>query len=208
MPGRIAVLDYGIGNLASVAKALVAIGADVDLVTAAINPRDYAGVVLPGVGAFGACARELRRFGFDEVVYGAIAAQIPTLGVCVGLQLLYQGSEESPEAKGLGVFDGVVTKFSCDLPIPQMQWNRLSLTGAGLDSVLYRGIDDGAWMYFVHSYAAPVTAETSATSDYCGAFSASAERGTLFATQFHPEKSSTVGLKLLANFVEFTKSGS
>ena len=206
MSRRIAVLDYGIGNLGSVANALVAIGADAELVTEAINPKDYFGVVLPGVGAFGACARELRRFGFDEVVLSAIDAGVPTLGVCVGLQLLYEGSEESPEAKGLGVFSGTVTKFDCDLPIPQMQWNQLAFGSQGASSPIYRGIEDGAWMYFVHSYAAPVGPETSATANYCADYTASAERGSLFGTQFHPEKSSLVGLKLLGNFVDFTRA--
>ncbi len=196
----IAVLDYGIGNLGSVAKALAAIGAPARLVTGAEDPSSFSGVVLPGVGAFGACARELRRYGFDEVVMGALAQGIPLLGVCVGLQLLFEGSEESPDAKGLGVLPGLIRRFECELPIPQMQWNRLRLTGLGKASPLFAGLGAEPWMYFVHSYAAPLVPETSATADYCGEFTAGIERGNLFATQFHPEKSSSVGLALLANF--------
>ena len=196
----IAVLDYGIGNLGSVAKALAAIGAPARLVTEAVDPADFAGVVLPGVGAFGACAREMRRYGFDEVVGAALAGGTPLLGVCVGLQLLFEGSEESPEAEGLGILPGVIRRFECDLPIPQMQWNRLRLTGLGEASPLFEGLGPQPWMYFVHSYAAPLIAETSAAADYCGEFTAAIERGSLFATQFHPEKSSGVGLALLANF--------
>ena len=196
----IAVLDYGIGNLGSVAKALSAIGAPARLVTRAADPSDFSGVVLPGVGAFGACARELRRYGFDEVVMAALAGGIPLLGVCVGLQLLFEGSEESPEAEGLGVLGGVIRRFDCDLPIPQMQWNRLRLTTVGERSPLFEGLGPQPWMYFVHSYAAPLVAETSAAADYCGEFTAAIERGNLFATQFHPEKSSGLGLAMLSNF--------
>ena len=208
MKGSIAVLDYGIGNLASVAKALTAIGASVDLVDTAIDPSDYAGIVLPGVGSFGACARELRRFGFDEVVYSAIEAQLPTLGVCVGLQLLFEGSHESPEVPGLGIFPGMISKLQCSLPVPQMQWNQLILNDSGTTSRLYTGIETGAWMYFVHSYAAPLGDYTTASSHYCVDYTASLERGNLFATQFHPEKSSKVGLALLSNFVKLCGQGS
>lgn len=203
----IAVLDYGIGNLGSVAKALAAVGAPTRLLTKAEDPSSFSGVVLPGVGAFGACARELRRYGFDEVVAETLALGIPLLGVCVGLQLLFEGSEESPEAAGLGVLAGVIRRFECDLPIPQMQWNRLRFTGLGERSPLFAGLGAQPWMYFVHSYAAPVVAETSAAAEYCGEFTAAIERGNLFATQFHPEKSSSVGLALLGNFARIASGG-
>jgi imidazole glycerol-phosphate synthase subunit HisH len=196
---RIAVLDYGIGNLRSAEKALAHAGAAAQLVSDPDAVGDAAGVVLPGVGAFGACAAALRATGLDAAAGEAIRAGIPFLGICVGFQLLYEGSDESPECPGLGVFSGTVRRLVTALAVPQMQWNTLIRRGPA--SGLLRGLGTAPWVYFVHSYAPPVGAETVATCDYGGPVAAAAEEGAVWGTQFHPEKSGTSGLAILANFV-------
>jgi imidazole glycerol-phosphate synthase subunit HisH len=196
----IAVLDYGIGNLASAHKALVHLGAEARLVTDPDDAIGAAGVVLPGVGAFGRCAQALRACGLDAVVLDAIVRDVPLLGICVGFQLLYEHSEESPGVPGLGVFGGTVRSLPHGVKCPQMQWNQLARR-PGTSSVLLAGIPDGAWVYFVHSYAPELSDETVATCDYGGAVVAAAERGRVWGTQFHPEKSGNLGLAILANFV-------
>jgi imidazole glycerol-phosphate synthase subunit HisH len=199
---RIAVLDYGIGNLRSAEKALQHVGAAARLVSDAPTVEAADAVVLPGVGAFGACARALRESGLDQVARSAIDAGVPFFGVCIGFQLLYEGSEESPGAVGLGTFAGKVRTLASDVKHPQMQWNQLDTTPfAGADPAPLRGLGDRPWMYFVHSYAPPVGAETVAVCDYGGPVAALVQRGTLWGAQFHPEKSGKSGLALLANFV-------
>jgi glutamine amidotransferase len=200
MDGGIAVLDYGIGNLASAQKALVHLGADARLVTDPDDAAGAAGVVLPGVGAFGRCAQALRETGLDRSVYDALERAVPFLGVCVGFQLLYEGSEESPAVPGLGVLAGTVRALPPGVKRPQMQWNRL-VTRPDAPSGLLAGIPCGSWVYFVHSYAPEPTDDTVATCDYGGDVVAAAERGRVWGTQFHPEKSGSVGLAILANFV-------
>ncbi len=204
----IAVLDYGIGNLRSAQKALERVGADARLVTEPEQATGAAGVVLPGVGAFGACMAALRRSRLDEVAYAAVEAGTPFLGICVGMQLLYEGSEEDPGAEGLGILEGRVQRLPESVKRPQMQWNRLELHRP--DDPLVRGLGPEPWVYFVHSYSAPPSAGVVATCDYGGPVAAVvAGAGTggagagdrLWATQFHPEKSGPVGLALLANFV-------
>ena len=200
---RIAVLDYGIGNLASVAKGLHAVGATVSLVTNANEVNDVDGIVLPGVGSFGSCARAMRRCGFDETIYQSIQEGIPTLGVCVGLQLFYEGSDESPLDPGLGIFVGQVRRIeSGTLRVPHMQWNQLEFTENGAISPLFKGVGTNPWMYFVHSYAAFSGPEVTAMCNYGDDLVAAAEIGNLYGTQFHPEKSSKVGLKVLENFLD------
>jgi glutamine amidotransferase len=200
--GRIAVLDYGIGNLRSAEKALQHVGGDARLVTSPDEARDADAVVLPGVGAFGACMDALRASGLDGVALEAADAGTPFLGICVGMQLLYEGSDEDDDAEGLGILSGRIRRLPDDVKRPQMQWNLLEL--AQPDDPLVQGLGAEPWVYFVHSYAAEDTGETIATCDYGGpvvGVVGRAERN-LWATQFHPEKSGPVGLQLLRNFVE------
>jgi glutamine amidotransferase len=204
----IAVLDYGIGNLRSAEKALQHVGSDARLVSDPAEAARADGVVLPGVGAFGPCARALRDRGLDAVALDAVARGIPFLGICIGFQLLYEGSEEDPSTPGLGVLPGVVRALPPGVKHPQMQWNVLDLVRPNDAAVaaadaggLLAGIPDPAWVYFVHSFAPEVTAETTSTCDYGGTVTASAGLGPVWGTQFHPEKSGPVGLAILANFV-------
>ncbi len=197
---RIAVLDYGIGNLRSAEKALQHVGAAARLVDDAASVEAADAVVLPGVGAFGACARALRESGLEEPARAALAAGVPFFGVCVGFQLLYEGSVESPGAPGLGVFPGTVTRLPPGVKHPQMQWNTLEVRG-GEEPAPLRGLGPRPWVYFVHSFAPPIGDETVAVCDYGGPVAALATRGPLWGAQFHPEKSGATGLALLANFV-------
>lgn len=194
----IAVLDYGIGNLASAQKALIAAGADAVLVKTADEARDADAVVLPGVGSFGACMTALKASRLDAVVHEAVAQGKPFLGVCVGLQMLYEGSDESPGVAGLGVLPGRVRRMKGDVKLPQMQWNKLEVLS---DCYLLDGFDADTWFYFVHSYAAEPTSDVVATCEYGSAVTAVVQRDNVVATQFHPEKSSRAGLQLLSNFV-------
>jgi glutamine amidotransferase len=201
----IAVTDYGIGNLRSAQKALCRAGADARLVEKAADIAAADAVVLPGVGHFGRCSEALRSSGLWEAVATAASSGRPFLGICVGMQLLYSCSEEDPAARGLGVFPGKVALLPEGVRRPQMQWNLLEVTPG---SRLLAGFERDAWAYFVHSYAPPVGEETVATCDYGGPVAAAAEQERVWATQFHPEKSSAVGLGILANFVRFTRETS
>jgi glutamine amidotransferase len=196
----IAVLDYGIGNLGSAHKALCHLADDVRLVTSPAQAKDADGVVLPGVGAFGRCMQALRASALDTVVLAAVDAGVPFLGICVGMQMLYDGSDEDPGVEGLGLLAGQVARLPEGVKHPQMQWNQLDVRRP--DCALLAGLDADAWFYFVHSYAPPLGDDVVATCDYGGPVVAIVERGPLWATQFHPEKSSAVGLQLLANFVK------
>jgi glutamine amidotransferase len=204
---RIAVLDYGIGNLRSAEKALQHVGAAARLVTDPAEVEAADAVVLPGVGAFGACARALRDSGLEKVARAAIAADVPFLAVCIGFQLLYEGSDENADGNGqaaglgLGVFSGRVTALAPTVKHPQMQWNQLEPVGAESGPASLRGLGPRPWVYFVHSFAPPVGADTVAVCDYGGPVAALVERGNLWGAQFHPEKSGRSGLGLLANFV-------
>ena len=195
---RIAVLDYGIGNLHSAQKAFERIGADARLVTSAAEAEAASGVVLPGVGHFRRCAEALRESGLDVAAKAAAGADVPFLGVCIGMQLLYAGSEEAPGVPGLGVLDATVRLLPEGVKRPQMQWNRLVPTGP---CPLLDGLED-PWGYFVHSYAADATDDVVATCDYGGPVTAMVQRGQLWATQFHPEKSGRTGLALLRRFAD------
>ncbi len=202
----IAVLDYGIGNLRSAQKALEKVGADAHL-TADVELIESAdGVVLPGVGAFGACMNALRASGLDEQAQQAVASGRPFLGICVGMQMLFEGSDESPGVAGLGVLPGRIRWLPDTVKRPQMQWNRLSVVAEAdqLSRYVGRLLDglDGSWMYFVHSLAAELGDDTVATVDYGGSVVAAVGRENVFATQFHPEKSARPGLALLAAFVD------
>lgn len=196
----IAVLDYGIGNLRSAEKALQHLGAPAVLTPDPADARGAAGVVLPGVGAFGRCMEALRESGLEPVVHEAVEAGTPFLGICVGMQMLFDSSEEAPGCKGLGIIPGEVRRLVTAERLPHMGWNTLAVRSG---SALLDGIPDGAWLYFVHSYA-PVPddeAVVAATTDYDGPVVAAVEKGPLWATQFHPEKSGDNGLRVLGNFV-------
>lgn len=196
----IAVLDYGIGNLASAERALRHIGGPACLVSAPDAAAGAEGVVLPGVGAFGACVAALRASGLERVVLDAVERAVPLLGICVGMQMLYEGSDEDPTACGLGILEGRVRLLPGAVKRPQMQWNVLE-RAPGRESALLAGAGASPWVYFVHSYAPEPTPEVVARCDYGGPVVAAVERGPLWATQFHPEKSGEVGLAMLGNFV-------
>jgi len=197
---RIAVLDYGIGNLRSAAKALEHLGAHVRLVSDPEEAARAGAMVLPGVGAFGPCAEALRRTGLEEAVRHGIGAGVPFLGICVGFQLLFAGSEEAPGVEGIGALPGVVRALPEGVKRPQMQWNRLERR-AERASAMLEGLPAGSWAYFVHSFAPEDGPDVVATCDYGGPVVAAAERGPLWGAQFHPEKSGAVGLAVLANFL-------
>ncbi len=195
----IAVLDYEIGNLRSAQKALQHVGADARLTADPGLVRDAAGVVLPGVGAFGRCMQALRATKLDVVALDAVARGVPFLGICIGMQLLFDASEETPGEVGLGVLPGTVRLLPEGVKRPQMQWNVLDRVG---DPALLADAPDPAWAYFVHSYAADTDpAIVSATCDSGGPLVAAVEQGPVWATQFHPEKSSRTGLAALRSFV-------
>jgi glutamine amidotransferase len=196
----IAVLDYGIGNLRSAEKALQKVGADARLVTGPAAVEAARGVVLPGVGAFGRCMAALRESGLDQAALGAIDAGLPFLGICIGMQMLYETSEEDPDVPGLGVFRGEVRALPDGVKRPQMQWNVLQPVQP--NSPMLAGLGQAPWVYFVHSYAPDASDEVVATCDYGGSVVAAVERGNVWATQFHPEKSGASGLALLGNFVQ------
>ena len=200
---RIAVLDYGIGNLRSAQKALEKVGADARLTADRGFIDEADAVVLPGVGAFGACMHALRSARLDDVAIDAAASGRPFLGICVGMQMLYDGSDESPNVPGLSLLTGRVRWLVGDIKRPQMQWNRL-VTRTPVDPLL-DGLVDDAWMYFVHSYAPDDIAHAIATCDYGGPVVAAVGRLNVWATQFHPEKSGRDGLQLLRNFVSITE---
>jgi len=205
--GTIAVLDYGIGNLASAHRALVHLGANARLVADPAEAEGAAGVVLPGVGAFGRCAEALEESGLGKVARNALESGVPFFGICVGFQLLYEGSEESPGVTGLGALAGTVERLPVGVKCPQIQWNPLRLVGDRPSAIL-AGLPADPWMYFVHSFVPPIGPETVATCDYGGAIAAAIERDHIWGTQFHPEKSGTLGLAVLANFVERTRARS
>ena len=198
----IAVLDYGIGNLHSAQKALEHEGADARLTAdpAVIAAAD--GVVLPGVGAFGACMDALRSAGLDGPARDAAESGRPFLGICVGMQMLFTKSEENQDAAGLDLIPGTVTWIPAGPKIPQMQWNRLTILDP--DEPLLGGLGDDAYVYFVHSlHGVPDDpSAVAATVEYGTTINAAFRRDNVFAVQFHPEKSSRPGLRLLRNFVE------
>lgn len=199
-PGRplIAVLDYGIGNLRSAQKGLQRAGADAHLTSDPELIRRADGVVLPGVGAFGPAMAALESTGLDSEARRAVDAGVPFLGICIGMQLLYEGSEEAPGRRGLGLLAGEVRLLPEGVKRPQMQWNRLRVHR---EDRLLAGLDE-AWVYFVHSYAPGPSDAVVATCDYGGAVTAVAASGALWGVQFHPEKSGSEGLRLLGNFVD------
>ncbi len=196
---QVAIIDYGVGNLRSVEKAFAANGC------AAVMSSDEKvlcqaeRLVLPGVGAFGACMNKLVARGFDELVRERVAAGTPLLGVCVGMQMLFEESEEFGASRGLGFLRGRVRRFPDDLVVPQVGWNRVRQQNS---NPLFAGIKDSAFFYFVHSYyCEPAEAEVIAgETDYGVAYASVVARENLYGVQFHPEKSQKDGLRMLANF--------
>ena len=208
IPNVIALLDYGSGNLRSVHKALLKVGADVRIAQRPAEIGDARAMVLPGVGAFDDCINALRKQELLEAAREFIKSGRPFLGICVGYQALFEKSEEFNScAAGLGIFKGNVVRFpeKNGLKIPQIGWNQLEITKP--DCPLFRGVAGGSYVYFVHSfYPQPVDAAIVATrTDYGDTFASSVWRDNVFATQFHPEKSQKVGLQLLKNFAELAR---
>lgn len=197
----IAVVDYGIGNLRSAQKALQHCGGDARLTADAGLIADADAVVLPGVGAFGACMDALRAARLEQPVLDAVASGRPFVGICVGMQMLFDNSEEDPGARGLGILRGQVRWLGRSLPRPQMQWNRLHLTQPG--EPILDGLPSEPWVYFVHSlHGVPADpALVVATCDYGQPVTAVVRHGNVVATQFHPEKSGKHGLAMLGNVV-------
>ena len=203
----IAVLDYGIGNLRSAEKALQKVGGDARLTRDPAFVASADAVVLPGVGAFGACMDALRGAGLEDVVYGAVDSGRPFLGICVGMQMLFTSSQEDLDARGLDIISGTVKWIPPGVKRPQMQWNKLSFTqpdDAMFEGELLRDAPNGSWVYFVHSlHAVPMDPSlVAATCDYGVTLNAAFRQDNVFATQFHPEKSGASGLALLDNFVK------
>ena len=193
----IAVIDYRAGNLTSVMKALTALGAAARITDDPSVVRAAERVVLPGVGHFAATAR-LRDTGIEDAVREVIARGVPFLGICVGLQWLFEGSTESEATAGLGAMRGCCTRFPETHKVPHVGWNTLE---AARESRLLAGLPAQPFMYYTHSYRAPVFEETVGVTDYAGPFSGAVERGNLFGVQFHPEKSGDAGLQVLRNFL-------
>ncbi len=203
----IAIIDYGAGNIQSVNKALIHIGCD----TLVTRDKDIImkadGAVLPGVGSFGDTMNTMTQYGIKDTVLDYTKSGKPFLGICLGLQLLFPASEESPEANGLGIFDGTITKIPSGegLKIPHIGWNSLDIKKK---DGIFKGIDNNSYVYFVHSYYLNAKDKNivSAQTNYGVTIDAAVEKGNVFATQFHPEKSGETGLKILKNFADIVKS--
>jgi glutamine amidotransferase len=199
----IAVIDYGAGNLSSVIKGLRAIGADVTVAAGAAPLTHCSGIVVPGVGHFAATAAidaELR-----QAIMARVEAGVPLFGICLGMQWLFEGSDEAPALAGLGLIGGRCARLTAARPlkVPHVGWNALRRTR---ESAILTGVEPDAYVYFTHTYAAPVTPDCVATTEHGGAFAAVVQRGHVAGVQFHPEKSGAAGLRLLANFVAMTRS--
>ena len=199
----IAIIAYDAGNIKSVEKALLLLGQDVVITGDREEILKADKVVLPGVGAFGDAMDNLRRTGLDQVIREVTDRGTPFLGICLGLQLLFERSDEAPGVDGLGILEGEILRIpdKDGLKIPHMGWNSLHLENNGR---LFRGIEEGSYVYFVHSYYLKAADEriVKASTEYSTHIHASVEKGNVFACQFHPDKSSDVGIQILRNFVE------
>jgi len=194
----IAIVDYGAGNLVSVKKALDWVGQECAITSDPGEVAKATKIVLPGVGHFASTAA-LARTGLQDVISDAIARGIPFLGICVGMQWMFERSQESPDTRGLGVLSGECERFPANMKSPHVGWNQLVVDSS---SRLLRGVPLASFVYFTHSFRAPASETTVACCEYGGQFSAAVERDHLFGVQFHPEKSGEIGLKVLANFCE------
>lgn len=202
----IAIIDYDAGNIKSVEKAMQLLGEEVVITRDSGTILSADGVILPGVGAFGDAMEKLHAYGLVEVIHKCVEKQIPFLGICLGLQLMFESSEEAPGVEGLHILDGKILRIPAadGLKIPHIGWNSLTFPNKGR---LFAGIEENAFVYFVHSYylKADEQAIVTAATEYGTYIHASVEKGNVFACQFHPEKSSEVGLKILQNFIDITK---
>ena len=206
----ISIIDYDAGNIKSVEKAIQFLGEDVRITRDKNEILESDRVIMPGVGAFGLAMEKLRSYGLEDVIHQYVSTGKPFLGICLGLQLLFDESEESPGVKGLGLIKGKITKIPTEYKadngntmtqkVPQIGWNSLEINPS---SRLFKGISDGSYVYFVHSYylTADNPDEVAAKTYYGTEIHAAVEKDNIFATQFHPEKSSDVGLKILKNFI-------
>ncbi len=192
---RIAIIDYSVGNLRSVEKGLAYVGVPAKATKDPSEIDSADAIVLPGVGAFESGMRHLEPL--KKVVLDRVGEGVPLLGVCLGMQMLYEESEEGGLHEGLGLVKGRITRFSNGLKVPHMGWNSLSRKK---EHPMLKNVNDGSFVYFVHSYRAPVSDGTVAASDYGGEFTAMVAEGNVVGTQFHPEKSGAVGLRMLKNF--------
>jgi glutamine amidotransferase len=195
----IAIVDYGAGNLVSVKKAFDWLGQECIITSDSVQVGAAKKVVLPGVGHF-ASTESLERTGLKQAIADAIDRGIPFLGICVGMQWMFAGSEESSSTRGLGLFEGECERFPASVKSPHVGWNQLEVRSS---SRLFAGVPSGSFVYFTHSFRVPVTEATVACCEYGGPFSAAVERDHLFGVQFHPEKSGETGLKILSNFCGF-----
>ena len=195
----ISIFDYGAGNLRSVQNTLGALGAEYELIRDAEGLRRATRLILPGVGHFGQMMRALDEMQVRGALIETLRAGVPFLGICLGLQALFTSSEEAPEVQGLGIFEGQVKRFQGDMRIPHMGWNQLELVQP---SRLLRGTGDKPFVYFAHSYYAPVIPATSAICEYAVPYTAVLEQNNICGVQCHPEKSGELGLKIVRNFVE------
>jgi imidazole glycerol-phosphate synthase subunit HisH len=202
---RVTVIDYGAGNLASVLKAFRHLGAEPEVTAGDISLIESAErIVLPGVGHF-AATQKLDQLGITGAVRAAISRGTPFLGICVGMQWLYSGSTEAPGQPGLGHFAGGCTRFADGAEkVPHVGWNSIEPRS---DSRLLRGVNGGEFVYFTHSYRAPVTSDTAAVTNYIEPFAAAVEQGNVMGVQFHPEKSGQIGLRIVQNFLEVRDEG-
>ena len=192
----IAIVDYGAGNLASVKKAVDWLGCECAVTADPAQVEAAAKIILPGVGHFASTAA-LDRSGLRHAIAEAIERDVPFLGICVGMQWMLEGSQESAETSGLGLIRGECERFPGEVKSPHVGWNSLEIAGT---SHLFRGVAASSFVYFTHSFRVPLTETTVACCEYGGKFSAAVERGHAFGVQFHPEKSGEVGLKVLGNF--------
>jgi imidazole glycerol-phosphate synthase subunit HisH len=195
----IAIIDYGAGNLRSVSNTLDEIGAEYKVLTSPEGLEEFDKVILPGVGHFGQMMRAMDERNLRQAVLDRAASGVPLLGICVGLQCMFEGSEEAPDEKGLALFAGTITRFPQHARVPQMGWNCLDRLK---DCRLLDGLDEHPYVYFAHSYYAPMASVTSASCTYELPYTAVLQRDNVYAVQFHPEKSGPVGLKVMRNFVE------
>lgn len=199
----IAIIDYDAGNIESVEKALISLGEQAIITRDKETILNAEKVILPGVGAFGDAMGKLRGYGLEEVINQVVAKNTPFLGICLGLQLLFESSEETPGVEGLGVLKGKIVKIPDDqgLKVPQIGWNSLKFPNRGR---LFENVAEDSYAYFVHSYylQAEEPEIVTATTEYVTHIHASVEKGNVFACQFHPEKSSDVGLQILKNFID------
>ena len=195
----ISIFDYGAGNLRSVQNTLGAIGAEYELIRDAEGLRRATRLILPGVGHFGQMMRALDEMRVRAALIETLRAGVPFLGICLGLQALFASSEEAPEERGLGIFEGEVRRFRGDMRIPHMGWNQLERLRP---SRLLEGTGDRPFVYFAHSYYAPVVPATAAICEYAVPYTAVLEHDNIYGVQCHPEKSGELGLKIVRNFVE------